>query len=39
VLNPDMSGGTTLLMVARHALSTQFRDLCASLAQLVKGMV
>jgi hypothetical protein len=32
VLNPDTSGGTTLLMVARRALSTQFRNLRPSLA-------
>ena len=39
VLNPDRSGGTTILLVARCALSTQFHNLHLSLAQLVKGVV
>jgi hypothetical protein len=39
VLNPDRSGGTTILIVARCALSTQFYNLRLNLAQLVKGMV
>jgi hypothetical protein len=39
VLNPDRNGGTILLMVALRALSTQFRNLRPSLAQLVKGVV
>jgi hypothetical protein len=39
VLNPDRSRGTILLMAALRALSTQFRNLCPSLAQLVKGVV
>jgi hypothetical protein len=39
VLNPDRSGRTTILIVARYALSTQFRKLRPNLAQLVKGMV
>jgi hypothetical protein len=39
VLNPDRSEGTILLMAALHVLSTQFHNLCPSLAQLVKGMV
>ena len=39
VLNPDRSGGTILLMAALCALSTQFRNLCLSLAQLIKGVV
>jgi hypothetical protein len=39
VLNPDKSGGTILLMAALRALSTQFRNLRPSLAQLVKGVV
>jgi hypothetical protein len=32
-------GGTNLMMVALRALNTQFRNLCLSLAQLVKGVV
>jgi hypothetical protein len=39
VLNPDRSGGTTILIVARNALCTQFHNLRSSLAQLVKGVV
>jgi hypothetical protein len=39
VLNPNRSGGTTLLMVTRCALSMQFCNLRLSLAQLVKGVV
>jgi hypothetical protein len=39
VVNPNRSGGTILLMVALRALSTQFCNLCPSLAQLVKGVV
>jgi hypothetical protein len=39
VLNPDRSGGTTILIVVRYALSTQFRNLRPSLAQFVKGVV
>jgi hypothetical protein len=39
VLSPDRGRGTILLMAALRVLSTQFRDLCMSLAQLVKGMV
>jgi hypothetical protein len=39
VLNPDRSGGTILLMATLRALSTQFRSLRPSLAQLDKGVV
>jgi hypothetical protein len=39
VLNPDRSGGTTILIVARCTLSTQFRNFRPNLAQLVKGVV
>ena len=39
VLNPDKSGGTTILIMARCALSAQFCNLRSSLAQLIKGMV
>jgi hypothetical protein len=39
VLSPSGGGGTILLMKALRALSTQVRDLCTSLAQLVKGTV
>jgi hypothetical protein len=39
VLNPDRSEGTTILIVARCALSTQFCNLRPILAQLVKGVV
>jgi hypothetical protein len=39
VLNLDRRGGTTLLMAAHRALSTQFHNLRPSLAQLVKGVV
>jgi hypothetical protein len=39
VLNPDRSGGTTILITARCALSTQLRNLRPNLAQLIKGMV
>jgi hypothetical protein len=39
VLSPDKSGGTILLMAPFRSLSTQFHNLCLSLAQLVKGMV
>jgi hypothetical protein len=39
MLNPDRSGGTTLLMVARRMLSTQFRNLRLSRAQPIKGVV
>jgi hypothetical protein len=39
VLNPNRSGGTTILIVARCALSTQFCNLRPNLAQLVKGVV
>jgi hypothetical protein len=39
VLSPNRGGGTILLMMALHALSTQFRNLRPSLAQLIKGVV
>jgi hypothetical protein len=39
VLNPDRSGGTTILIVARYALSTQFHNHRSNLAQFVKGVV
>jgi len=39
VLSPNRGEGTILLMVALRVLSTQFRDLCMSLAQLIKGVV
>jgi hypothetical protein len=39
VLNPDRSGRTTILIVARCALSTQLCNLRPNLAQLVKGVV
>jgi hypothetical protein len=39
MLNPDSSGGTIFLMAALRALNTQFRNLCSSLVQLVKGVV
>jgi hypothetical protein len=39
VLNPDRSGRTTILIVARCALNTQFHNLRSNLAQLVKGVV
>jgi hypothetical protein len=39
VLNPDGSGRSTILIVARCAFSTQFRNLHPNLAQLVKGVV
>jgi hypothetical protein len=39
VLNPDRSERTTILIVARCALSTQFGNLRSNLAQLVKGVV
>jgi hypothetical protein len=39
VLNLDRSGRTTILIAARCALSTQFRNLHLNLAQLVKGVV
>jgi hypothetical protein len=38
VLIPNIGGGTILLMVALHALNTQFCNLHTSLAQLIKGM-
>jgi hypothetical protein len=39
VLNPDRSGRTTILIVARCALGMQFQNLRPNLAQLVKGVV
>jgi hypothetical protein len=39
VLSPNRGRGTIVLMAALRALSTQFHDLCMSLAQLVKGVV
>jgi hypothetical protein len=39
VLNPDKGGRTTIQIVARCALSTQFHNLCPNLTQLVKGVV
>jgi hypothetical protein len=39
VLNPNMSGGTILLMAALRVPSTQFRNLRPSLPLLVKGVV
>jgi hypothetical protein len=39
VLNPDRGRRTTIQIVACCTLSTQFRNLCPNLAQLVKGVV
>jgi hypothetical protein len=39
VLSSNRGGGTIFLMVVLHVLSTQFRNLRPSLAQLVKGVV
>jgi hypothetical protein len=39
VLNPDRGGRTTIQIVARCTLSTQFRNLRPNLAQLVEGVV
>jgi ABC-type cobalamin/Fe3+-siderophores transport system ATPase subunit len=39
VLSPNGSGGTTLLVAALRALSTQLRDLRTSLAQLIQRVV
>jgi hypothetical protein len=39
VLNPDRGGRTTIQIVACRAFSTQFRNLCPNLTQLVKGVV
>jgi hypothetical protein len=39
VLSPDRSRGTILLMAALRTLSTQFRNIHLSLAQLVKGAI
>jgi hypothetical protein len=39
VLNPDRIGRTTILIVARYALNTQFHNLRPNVAQLAKGVV
>jgi hypothetical protein len=39
VLSPNGSEGTTLLVAALRALSTQLRDLHTSLAQLIQRVV
>jgi hypothetical protein len=39
VPSPDRSERTTILIVVRCALNTQFWNLCPNLAQLIKGMV
>jgi hypothetical protein len=39
VLNPDRGGRTTIQIVVRCALNTQFHNLHPNLAQLVKGVV
>jgi hypothetical protein len=39
VPNPDRGERTTIQIVARCALSMQFRNLCPNLAHLIKGVV